>query len=172
MTTNTIREDVENEVKKLQKTAEKRRPEIEKRRRDEREKTIIIKTDRKRKKEKEDIALWGDKILDQGFTLIPNALIDHYTDIGLKHTHMAVITAMMRFAYRMRKPFPAQKTLSQMTGLGDRTIQKVIKELKQMGYLTVQKRYIKGEGNRIKRTSNVYNYRGVIGKIRRFNGDD
>ena len=169
MTVNANRTEIEMEVKKLQKTAEKRQQEIEKKGKEHEKETIIIPAKKRRKTEKTEYGIWGNKILDQGFTLIPNALIENFTDIGLTHTHMIIIIAMMRFSHRGSRPFPAQKTLEQITGLSDRTIQKAIKEMKGMGYLTIQKRYKERIGNGVKRTTNRYNYNGIIGKITQVN---
>lgn len=113
----------------------------------------------------ETIVNWGNKILDEGFTMVPNVLIDNYKNIGISDTQMLVLLALMKFAFRGRQPYPSQKTLAEITGFATRTIIRATNSLKMKGYLTVTKRYIHNKKRNPQRTSNKYNLKGLMEKL-------
>jgi len=161
----TSEEETARAIRKLREAAEEKKKRMEESIIQKEKRPVILEKEKRRGPDQEYMTTWGNKILDDGFTMIPNTLLENYTKIGLNHTDMAVITAILRFAYHGKRPFPSQKTITNITGLSERTIRDTINKIMIKGYLTVQKRYIKGEGNEIRRTSNLYNFTGLYKKV-------
>lgn len=115
---------------------------------------------------REIVTVWGDGILDKGFTLVPNVLLDHYVELGLADRHMVLIEVLLRFGHGRRQVYPSQKTLAGKTGNTVRRVQKIIRELREMGYLQVYKRYLKPENSNPRKTSNMYDLTNLLEKLR------
>lgn len=110
-------------------------------------------------------ATWQDIMLDEGFTLLPNVLVDNFQKIGITHQELVLIVCLLRYSFRERKPYPATHTLSKKSGFSVRTVTRLIKSLKMKGYITVYHRYIKKSGENPRRTSNVYDLKGLKNKL-------
>jgi len=108
---------------------------------------------------------WGNEILDRGFTMIPNLLLDNYTTIGIRDKHIILIEFLLRYGQNRIAVFPSQRTIAAKTGYSVKTIQRLIRELKMKGYLAVFRRYIKPDNQNPRRTSNVYELRGLSKKL-------
>jgi len=108
---------------------------------------------------------WGDGVLDKGFTLVPNVLLENYIEIGMRDKHLVLVEQLLRFGHKTGQCYPAQKTLANRTGYGIKTVQRLLRELKEMGFLEIYKRYIKPENENPRRTSNVYDLRGLMEKL-------
>lgn len=106
-----------------------------------------------------------DIILDAGFTMVPNILIENYTKMGLQDRHIVVIITLLKFARIKRRPFPAQKTIATITGQSERTVRRVIYDLKMKGYISICKRYYRDKKTGIQRISNIYSLSGLMKKL-------
>ncbi|MBA7551045.1 hypothetical protein ES705_43578 [subsurface metagenome] len=126
---------------------------------------VEIKKKGPRKRTTDMVVTWGNKILDEGFTMVPNVLIENYKNIGISDTQMLVLLAILRFSFRGRQPFPSQKTLSDITGYHRVTVTNAISGLKIKGYVKVTKRYIHRTKENPQRTSNKYNLKGLMDKL-------
>lgn len=140
-------------IKKITKRSEKVKDRVEVRKAAPRKRTI------------ETVVEWGNKILDEGFTMVPNVLIENYKKIGISDSQMLTLIAIMRFSFHGRQPYPSQKTLAEITGTHRVTITNAISALKMKGYITVTKRYIKRTNENPQRTSNKYNLKGLMKKL-------
>jgi len=159
------KEELKQALNKVKSGAEERMKKFNQERKEQEEGKVIIKKAAHKARKTEIVVTWGNKILDEGFTMIPNVLIENYKNIGITDTDMLIILAILRFSFRGKLPFPAQKTLSEITGYSRRTIIRSIKKLKMLGYITVLKRYIKRENENPQRTSNLYNLHGLMEKL-------
>lgn len=159
------KEELTRILERAQKTAEMKIRKIKEEKKEGGKERVEVRKAPPRKRAEETIVTWGNKILDEGFTMIPNVLIENYRKIGIRDTQMLILMAIMRFSFRGRKPFPAQKTLGQITGYSKSTVIRAIKELKLKGYITVTKRYIKRTNENPQRTSNKYNLTGLMEKL-------
>lgn len=126
---------------------------------------VEVKKAAPRKRTIETVVTWGSKILDEGFTMVPNVLIENYKRIGISDTQILIMIAIMRFSFRGRQPYPSQKTIAEITGFTTRTIITAINRLKMKGYMTVTKRYIHRTNENPQRTSNKYNLKGLMLKL-------
>lgn len=120
----------------------------------------------KKKETVEEIKITMENVLlDGGFTMVPNLLIENYRKIGLKDRHLILILCLLKYAYVNRRPYPSQETVAGIAGKETRNIRRDVHELKMMGYITIYKRYYKEEGKNPKRISNVYSLKGLINKL-------
>lgn len=165
MTSKKQKEELKEALEKVKDGAELRLKQYRKLNEEREKKKVIIRKAAPRARATETVVSWGNKILDEGFTMLPNVLIENYHNIGISDTQMLILIAIMRFSFRGKQPFPAQKTLADITGLATRTIIRAIKSLKMKGYMTVTKRYIKRTNENPQRTSNLYNLRGLMEKM-------
>ncbi len=79
---------------------------------------------------------WPRSVVDKGFTLIPNLLIEHLGDLGNTPTDFVVYVAIYKHYWRAKDlPFPSLLKLSQYTGLSTRTIKRATKRLSDAGYI-------------------------------------
>jgi len=106
-----------------------------------------------------------DVLLDGGFTMIPNLLIENYKALGLEDRHLILIICLMKYAHVKKRPYPSQKTIADIMQKDERTTRRTIQELKKMGYIAVFKRYFYQEGTNPRRISNVYSLKGLIKKL-------
>ena len=108
--------------------------------------------------------VWGNQILDEGFTTIPNLIIKNYSKVGLTHGEFALLTIMFSFKHDANDPYPSQETLARIF-YGDsyrpesslRALRKLLKSIEDKELLEVSYRYKDG-----KRVSNQYNFSPLI----------
>lgn len=108
--------------------------------------------------------IWGNPILDEGFTTIPNLIIKNYTRVGLTHAEYGLLTILFSFKRDSNDPFPSQETLAKIfygdsykPGTSERALRKVLSGIENKGLLEMGYRYING-----KRSSSVYNFGPLI----------
>ena len=108
--------------------------------------------------------IWGNPILDEGFTPIPNLIIRNYKKVGLTHGEYSLLTIMFSFKHDVKDPYPSQETLAKIfyadsyeEGKSERALRKLIKSMEDKNLLVVSFRYIDG-----KRKSNQYNFKPLI----------
>ncbi len=106
-----------------------------------------------------------DVLLDGGFTMVPNLLIENYKTMGMEDRHLILIICLMKYAHVKKRPYPSQKTIADIMQKDERTTRRTIQELKEMGYIAVFKRYYYQEGTNPRRISNVYSMKGLIKKL-------
>ena len=108
--------------------------------------------------------IWGNTILDEGFTTIPNLIIRNYRKVGLTHGEYSLLTILFSFKHDVKDPYPSQETLAKIfygdsyeEGKSERALRKLIKSMEDKNLLEVSFRYIEG-----KRKSNQYNFKLLI----------
>ena len=132
--------------------------------------TYMVQPEEKKEHQTEIKITMENVLLDGGFTMIPNLLIENYRKIGLQDRHLIIILCLLKYAHVKRRPYPSQKTIAGITQKETRTIRRDIHELKIMGYITIYKRYYKEGGKNPKRISNVYSLKGLINKLNGLKG--
>ncbi|KKM87242.1 hypothetical protein LCGC14_1270850 [marine sediment metagenome] len=124
-----------------------------------------LKDIKKQEEQKEIVITMEDVLLDGGFTMIPNLLIDNYKKIGLEDRHLVLIICLMKYAHVKKRPYPSQKTIADIMQKDERTTRRIIHELKEMGLIEIFKRYYQQDGTNPRRISNVYSLKGLIKKL-------
>jgi len=127
----------------------------------------IVERRKKKKVDYEEIkTVWGIQILDEGFTTIPNMLIDHYVEMKMSPGQVMLIIYLLRLSFHGRRPYPGQKKIAENLGVTERTVVRMIKELKEKGYMKTYTRYVKVEGEPPERRSNIYDLKGLLEKLK------
>ena len=79
--------------------------------------------------------VWGDCVLDAGFSQIPNALLDHQHDIGLTNDELCLVVHVLRYKYSESDPYPRNATIAERMQCSERTLERYIHSLKEKGLL-------------------------------------
>ncbi|HEY4374864.1 MAG TPA: helix-turn-helix domain-containing protein [Burkholderiales bacterium] len=99
-------------------------------------------------------ARWGERIFSQGFTAVPNVLLDGMGALDLTPTDLTVLTHLLKFWWTADEmPFPSKRRLAQDIGCGEKTIQKTIARLEKRGAVKRIMRKRASDRNE----SNIYN---------------
>lgn len=130
----------------------------------------LLKEEKRDETKREIQVTMEDLLLDSGFTMVPNLLIENYKKIGLEDRQLILILCLMKFARVKRRPYPSQQSIAEIMDKDERTVRRTIQELKDMGILQTFKRYMKAEGKAPRRLSNVYSLKGLINRLVQLKG--
>ncbi len=120
-----------------------------------------------KKKQKTPNPRWKDDVLDPGFTVLPNTLIDHQCELGITDAELLLITKVSRNSpdwHIHDNDIPGN--------MSPRTLQRTRRSLKQKDYLdfTVHKRVNDNrDGKKHYTTGITYNFAGIADKLRSLN---
>jgi DNA-binding transcriptional regulator YhcF (GntR family) len=114
-------------------------------------------------------AIWGVRLLDEGFTQIPNLLIRNYRKLGIEHGEFGFICTILTYQHDTRDPYPSLETLADHLGVSTKQIQKWIKSLKEKGLLIVGRRPHNVNNGHF--AENVYNFQPLIQALLNLVGD-
>jgi DNA-binding transcriptional MocR family regulator len=78
---------------------------------------------------------WSSKILEPGYTQIPNLLIMYQKDLGITTTQFVVIVHCLRFKWGEADPFPSAVTIAAEIGLSPSTVRTAYRVLEEQGLL-------------------------------------
>jgi hypothetical protein len=100
---------------------------------------------------------WGNNLLDSGFLMVPNLLIDNQEELGLSDDELLFIIKTMRHqeSYKIH-----DNQLSET--LSSKTMQRRRKSLKDKGYLEVEIHKMQIEDGTWLTEGIVYNYEGLM----------
>lgn len=104
---------------------------------------------------------WTKKLIDSGWTTIPNVIFERQSDLGITPIDMSIIINITGYWWKPNNlPFPTKESLAKSIGVSTRTIQRRITELEKNGLITRIKR-VSAKG---KYLSNAYSLSGLIEK--------
>ena len=75
--------------------------------------------------------IWGVRLLDDGFTAIPNLIIRNYRKLGIEHGEWGLICQLLTYKHDERDPFPSRKELAENLCCSERQIDKWVKSLRE-----------------------------------------
>jgi DNA-binding transcriptional regulator YhcF (GntR family) len=102
---------------------------------------------------------WSKALMDSGYTVLPNIIIEHQRDLGINSTELNIILYLAsRWWNADGKPFPSKTTMAASIGLEPRTIQRNIANLQSRGLIRREERRNTSTGSR----SNIYHLDGLI----------
>jgi DNA-binding MarR family transcriptional regulator len=107
-------------------------------------------------------SFWGDAILDAGWTIIPNLLSRNIKKMGIEYGEFVLICNILSHKHDTRDPYPSQELLAEYQGVSVRQVQKLVKSLREKGYLKTGRRRNKVTGNWI---SSVYSFEPLLKKL-------
>lgn len=115
------------------------------------------------------VQIWGE-ILDEGFTSVPNILLRYRSKIGLKPKHIMLIIDIMSYKWDASYPFPSYSTLSQRSGVEERSVKRITQDLEELGLLVKTPRF---DSETRAQVTTVFDFRPLIKKlIEEMNQDD
>ena len=115
------------------------------------------------------VQIWGE-ILDEGFTSVPNILLRYRSKIGLKPKHIMLIIDIMSYKWDAGYPFPSYSTLSQRSGIEERSVKRITQDLEELGLLVKTPRFDDETGAQV---TTVFDFRPLVSKlIEEMNKDD
>jgi len=115
------------------------------------------------------VQIWGE-ILDEGFTSVPNILLRYRSRIGLKPKHIMLIIDIMSYKWDAGYPFPSYSTLSQRSGVEERSVKRITQDLEELGLLVKTPRF---DSKTRAQVTTVFDFRPLIKKlIEEMNRDD
>lgn len=72
---------------------------------------------------------------DSNFTKVSNPLIRHAKDLGISNLGFRVIITVLMHARKDRLPYPSNRTVAEIMGTTERTVQRASEGLQKKGYL-------------------------------------
>ena len=105
------------------------------------------------------VVRFGAEIMEEGFTSVPNLVLNQYAALGITGAEMLFIIHVWQFWWSEREnPHPASRTLAERMGVDQRTIRNYTASLEAKGFLATRERIIPGEGQR----ANVYDFAKLL----------
>ena len=105
---------------------------------------------------------FGDEILDSGFTVIPNLVLDHYAELGITSAEMMFVIHIWKYWWQEKNPHPSLKRIADTMGVSNLQAMRYSHSLQDKGYLSVTSRYDPGLGQ----LSNEYDFTTLIRAVR------
>ena len=84
---------------------------------------------------------FGDAVLQEGHTAVPNLVLKHYAELGITPTEMMFIIHVWQFWWTERQPFPSLSTIARRMNITRRQGRKHTQSLKEKGLLEVHDRF-------------------------------
>lgn len=79
---------------------------------------------------------WGKVIVANGYTMIPNILIQRQRTLGLTPTHLNILLQLLMYWWEDDNlPHPTKKRLAESMGVSESTVQRNLRQMENMGYL-------------------------------------
>jgi predicted transcriptional regulator len=105
---------------------------------------------------------WG-AVVNEGWTAIPNILIERQQALQLKPTEMNIILVLLKYWWEEGKsPYPSKQTIGELINRDATTVRKSLKRLEELGYVKRGSRYHEKGGQ----TSNEYDLSGLVDKLK------
>ena len=110
---------------------------------------------------------WGEA-LDEGFVLIPNALLRYQRQLGLTHAELvALVNLLMTWWEPQTWPHLRTSTLARRMNVTTRTAQRHIEQLEDKGFL--RRRWSKADEKQ-EHAAATYDLSGTVHKLKRYGG--
>ena len=116
---------------------------------------------------KNHLSKWGKTNISAGWTIIPNALLENQSRLGLSCIDtMVLINLIMHWWEKDNPPRPSKKRLANMLGVSLKTVQRSFIHLELCGAIKRIPRYKEGKDNA--RTTNHYDLNGLVDLLEGF----
>ncbi len=89
---------------------------------------------------------FGDAVLQAGHTVIPNLVLNHYSQLNISPGEFVLVVQLWSFAWTDRNPYPSLGTLAERMGVTRRQVRNYVHTLKAKGLLKVTERSQPGRG--------------------------
>lgn len=103
-------------------------------------------------------AKWSEEIADDGFTMVPNALLKHYGQLGLTPSEFLVLVNIESYRWEADDfPYPTVETLATRVNMKTRTVTRLITRLHKDKRLIIRRPR--------RNTSNEYSFHPIIYRL-------
>lgn len=103
---------------------------------------------------------WGKPLIDAGYTVLPNAILEHQHKLGLDAVDLAIVVHLARHWWAPeRLPYPGKRALAALLRVDERTIQRRIAKMEAAGLLERVERFDAASGSQ---RTNEYSLSGLI----------
>lgn len=110
---------------------------------------------------------WGNKVIDEGWTAIPNTLIERQQALQLNPTEMNILLILLKYWWADNKlPFPSKTTIAEFINRDVSTVRKNLKSLEDKGLIQRESRFYEKGGQ----SSNAYNLSGLVARLKKESG--
>lgn len=107
---------------------------------------------------------WGASVINEGWTAIPNILIERQQALQLKPTEMNIILVLLKYWWEKGKsPYPSKKTIGDLINRDTSTVRRSLKRLEELGLVKRESRYYEKGGQ----TSNEYDLSGLVDRLKK-----
>lgn len=102
---------------------------------------------------------WGKPAVENGWTLLPNILLERQAVLGINATEINVLLHILKHWWQADNlPFPEMNTIAQAMGVSRSTVQRSIRRMEGAGLIQRIARKAANGGN----TSNKYDFSGLV----------
>src|SRR5262249_47395070 len=91
-------------------------------------------------------ARFGDELLRDGYTAVPNLLLKYMAPLGLSFGELVLIEQVWYHWWFERLPYPSVETIARRMGLKERAARAIVKSLVDKTLLTKKPRFVRGLG--------------------------
>ena len=106
---------------------------------------------------------WSKAVMAAGWSAIPNILIEKQEALGLKPIEMNVLIHLIQYWwFESNLPHPSVGRMAKALGVTDRTIQRTIKGLCELGFMEKEERRKTKHGS----LTNLHSFNGLIEKLK------
>jgi len=107
---------------------------------------------------------WGTTTHKQGWTYVPNILIEHQAELKISPIELNIILTIMKHWWeRDDLPWPSVSLVAESIGRSRSVVQRRIRELEKRGY--IQRIYRKDSRKEKANLSNEYDFTGLVNEI-------
>jgi hypothetical protein len=113
------------------------------------------------KPDSELIAKWSELVMEDGFTAIPNLLVDHLVDLNINPMELSVIIAIERHRFFRGNAWPSNQRIGDLLGYHPRSVSRITNELHQRNLINK----IQREGR-----SCLFDFEPLVKELEHFKG--
>ena len=101
---------------------------------------------------------FGDAVLEDGFTTVPNLVLKHFAGLGITHSEMLFTVCVWQYWWSDKDPYPGLQTIADRLGVSWRQAHRYAKSLESKGFLTITHRLNNNGGQ----TTSEYDFSQLI----------
>jgi DNA-binding transcriptional regulator YhcF (GntR family) len=108
---------------------------------------------------KVNVKKWGRELIEAGWTLVPNTIIERQKKLGLDPLDLNILLHLMSYWWEPgNKPRPSKRTVAEAVGRDPRTVQRRIAAMEKEGLISRERRHGSGRSTQ----TNRYHLDGLI----------
>lgn len=110
------------------------------------------------------IKKWGKGTHSNGWTYVPNLLLEHQAKLGITPVQLNIILTIMKHWWERDKlPWPSVNHVGEQVGRSRSVVQRRIRELENMGY--IKRIYNKDPSKEKMNLNNEYDFSGLVAAL-------